>query len=58
MIESERWHWCESESDSTLQVVELVQEVPWWACCSCGALISRLDETAVTNDGIPDDRNL
>lgn len=44
MIEAERWHWCESESDSTLQTVELVQEIPWWACCSCGLLIARLSD--------------
>lgn len=38
MIEPERWHWCDTCCDSTLQVVELVQELPFWACSECGVI--------------------
>lgn len=38
MIEAERWHYCEVCADSTLQVVELVQDLPFWACAECGVI--------------------
>jgi hypothetical protein len=44
MTEPERWHWCPVCEDSTAQTVELVQDIPWWAC-SCGTLVAHLDET-------------